>query len=334
MSVKIKNYIPIDKYYVSLLIDPRTNLPFYVGKGTGNRVTCHYHDSRIIVNPYKTHKIKKLKRLGYEPKWKIIFETENEQEAVEEETKTILKWGRKGIDKDGILTNVKLNGEEKLNGSNTKKVDQYDTKGRFMRTFNSVKDAAIFCGITPAVQNHIGKCCRGYKGLAYGFYWNFHGSKFVLEHCFNRKTPRDVYQWDLEGNLIEIHSTLTNAAKTISKTKKMIKANVLSAIKLKTSAYGFQWSYTNHSPGLYIPTPRREIKRELVYQWNFNGILIKTHESIYDAVESLGLSDERSNIVRAIKNKTSAYKFQWTLIYKSPGTYKKKKKSIIIQQLK
>lgn len=34
------------EYYVYLLIDPITNTPFYVGKGTGNRVFAHINDAK------------------------------------------------------------------------------------------------------------------------------------------------------------------------------------------------------------------------------------------------------------------------------------------------
>ena len=32
------------KHYVYLYLDPRTNVPFYVGKGTGNRCFAHLKD--------------------------------------------------------------------------------------------------------------------------------------------------------------------------------------------------------------------------------------------------------------------------------------------------
>jgi len=185
MSDKVQNYNPT--YYVYLLIDPRNNLPFYIGKGTGNRVEYHYHDRCTTDNPHKTNKIKKLKALGHKPKWEIIFESYDEQEALEEETKNIIKWGRKGIEENGILTNIKLCGGGLLDGSNTKKVDQYDLLGNYIQTFSSCLVAARTCGKSSG--SPISVCCSksATRKSAYGFYWSYHRIPLDLDWCFGCK---------------------------------------------------------------------------------------------------------------------------------------------------
>ena len=56
-------------YYVYALIDPRTNQPFYIGKGKDDRALSHFKESALEKegNTRKTSKIKKLKSLGYNP---------------------------------------------------------------------------------------------------------------------------------------------------------------------------------------------------------------------------------------------------------------------------
>lgn len=71
-------------YYVYLLIDKRTNKTFYVGKGKGNRINCHFKDA-LDKDTKKSEKIKKILSLKLDVK-KIILKhglTEREAFAVE-----------------------------------------------------------------------------------------------------------------------------------------------------------------------------------------------------------------------------------------------------------
>jgi hypothetical protein len=97
-------------YYVYGLIDPRTRKPFYIGKGKGNRCLFHYSDKALSeYNCRKTSKIKKLNSLGYEPMVEFYAQNiEDEEIAYEIERRLILKYGRKGYEKNGILTNICL----------------------------------------------------------------------------------------------------------------------------------------------------------------------------------------------------------------------------------
>jgi len=94
-------------YYVYELIDPRTNVAFYVGKGTGRRAETHLWKIPETRNTYKENKIASIRNDGYEPEIKYVIENiEDEQIAYAIEESLIKKYGRKGYDKDGILTNV------------------------------------------------------------------------------------------------------------------------------------------------------------------------------------------------------------------------------------
>jgi hypothetical protein len=95
-------------YYVYELIDPRVNLPFYVGKGKDNRVYFHLSEQSRVKseNVQKYNKIQKIRKQGYEPEIKILKYFENENDAYDYEEELIKKYGRKGYDKNGILTNI------------------------------------------------------------------------------------------------------------------------------------------------------------------------------------------------------------------------------------
>jgi|LakMenEpi03Aug12_release.lakeMendotaPanAssembly.Ray.scaffolds.fasta_scaffold384667_3 hypothetical protein len=59
------------KYYVYLLIDPRNNKPFYVGKGCGDRCYEHLKDYENT-NQNKLNVIKEIKNDGLEVQVVII----------------------------------------------------------------------------------------------------------------------------------------------------------------------------------------------------------------------------------------------------------------------
>ena len=115
------------RYYIYILLDDRVMgdygnnyseinyKPFYIGKGDYNaknkrkRHLTHYTDvlkdnRSSKINPYKTNTIKKLIELGFEPNFKIIFETDNEDEAFKIEKELIDYYGR--VTEGGLLTNI------------------------------------------------------------------------------------------------------------------------------------------------------------------------------------------------------------------------------------
>ncbi len=101
-----------NKYYVYFLLDPRNfYLPFYIGKGSGDRCYSHYEETRLTCyNLYKFNKIQKLKSLGYKPKILIFADNLTSQEAYDIEEQQILKFGRINFEDYGILVNISPGG--------------------------------------------------------------------------------------------------------------------------------------------------------------------------------------------------------------------------------
>lgn len=93
-------------YYVYQLVDPRNNQPFYIGKGKGNRAKTHLWEISDE-NQYKANKIAAIREDGLEPKIEYIAENiMDESLAYTIESTMIKKYGRKGYDENGILTNI------------------------------------------------------------------------------------------------------------------------------------------------------------------------------------------------------------------------------------
>lgn len=106
-----------NKFYVYAILDPRkpgifqykdtilTYEPFYVGKGSGNRISHHLCKSRLRVNTPKIQKIKKLLSLGMVPILVFLKKEMPELDAFETEKYFIKTIGRKDLGY-GPLTNT------------------------------------------------------------------------------------------------------------------------------------------------------------------------------------------------------------------------------------
>jgi hypothetical protein len=94
-------------YYVYILLDPRSNTPFYVGKGKGNRAKSHLLETKeTTINIRKYNKIQSILKNNLEPK--IVYYAINllELDAYDIEAMLIKQYGRKDYDKAGILLNI------------------------------------------------------------------------------------------------------------------------------------------------------------------------------------------------------------------------------------
>jgi hypothetical protein len=93
----------MSKYYVYQLIDPRTNTPFYVGEGKGDRAWSHLSFKSGCNNPHKDRIIHKIQSLGLEVGVVIVKENLTKNESRQYEAQLIEEIG---LDK---LSNISAN---------------------------------------------------------------------------------------------------------------------------------------------------------------------------------------------------------------------------------
>lgn len=122
-------------------------------------------------------------------------------------------------------------------------VDQYSCSGKFIATYNHIKEASLKTDIDKST---ISKCCRNEQRKTGGCIWRYHGEELTQEHiewCNGtglENTRKTIIQYSLSGELIRIWES-TNA---ITKGLGFDNSAIIRCCKgNQKSSYGFIWRY-------------------------------------------------------------------------------------------
>ncbi len=134
-------------FYVYQLRLENSAHPFYIGKGHGRRIECHFQESSLRRHNHKNHTIKKAMAQGIKVMPEILHENLTEEQALSKEVELILLYGRRS--EGGLLTNKALGGGGSFGYRHTdeaKKKMSIAQKGRKHGEAAKAKISAAFRG--------------------------------------------------------------------------------------------------------------------------------------------------------------------------------------------
>lgn len=223
--------------YIYKIVEKESQKPVYVGQTIKTleerwkeHLTAAFNTNRN--NSFAIHNaIKKYGREFY----KIVLIEETEQ--LNEREKFWIKELKTHITVNGY--NMTWGGEHSSENLKKRCYQYDDQSGIFLQEFNSVSDAAR--SVNGATGN-ITKALSGKLHRAYGYRWSYVKYDVLPPPASNcTGSPKTVYQYDLNHNLIAVFPSATAAGKSLNKKEGNIS---MAALGQRKTAYGYIWSYS------------------------------------------------------------------------------------------
>ena len=115
-------------------------------------------------------------------------------------------------------------------------VKQFDLQGNYLRTFNTIREAAELLKVSPT---GIGSACRGIQQTCGGYKWKYANQ----DYSFIERGRKKVEQYTLDNIFIQSFSSMQEASRITG-----VRADTISAVcrgKQKSSG-GFLWRYADN----------------------------------------------------------------------------------------
>lgn len=233
METHFNTHMP--QYYTYQLVDPRTNKPFYVGKGVGTRALEHKKEAKFSLqkqtNILKCQKINEIIAAGLDVIVNYVGSNLTEIDAYALEIRLIKQYG-KIIDGTGILTNIRDGGKDGL-GKRRRNIVQYTIDGKKVRTFQFIIEAARTLQVKKGT---IMAALQGRITFAGGYRWSY-ADKSLLPVLKRKRIA--VTQFSLEGVPLKDFASIEEAGKINGIRPELIAQCVH---KNFNSCHGFRWA--------------------------------------------------------------------------------------------
>jgi hypothetical protein len=242
-------------FYVYVYYHPETGVPFYVGKGKGDRDKYHLRNKNTHYNDGMRYILQELDRKGQQPIIEHVLETDDERVAYEEECNRISLFGRIDLG-TGTLHNRTPGGEgygnsgkkwsddqrQKRRKTFLKKsvgasYDQYTIEGKFIRRFTNSEELKQ-SGFSVTQIMAIRVCCKGKRFSVDGLRWCYAGSVLPSATTLMKR----VIQSSKCGDLIKEYISVAAASESTGINAGDIASVARGNTRMK-SAGGFLWRY-------------------------------------------------------------------------------------------
>lgn len=205
-----------------------------------------------------------------------------------------------------------------------RRVVQYDFNGVKIKEYRSATKASKETGIR---YQGICNACDGKYKQSGGYLWRYIDDapdfipKSEVEALLERKESpltKEICQFDLYGNLVRIHHSLTCAANEYSTTAAAIQSACVGHVK---TSHGFVWRYRDKLVDDSLSKDELKIIRSRkvstkmtspVKQFDMNNILIAEFSSIREASRLTGIgSDSISHVCRGVNKTAGGYRWEY-----------------------
>lgn len=136
-------------------------------------------------------------------------------------------------------------------------INQFDLKGRFLRTWNSVDEVADFYNYDA---NHFDLAVISKTKLLDSF-WTYNEKK-IKYHDFWNGHVQYIYAYSLEGKCLYFYESQEMAAEQLQVSVETIKEAILKQIPVG------KYYITNKLVAEFNPKPRRQFAKSIIHVWN------------------------------------------------------------------
>ena len=205
--------------------------------------------------------------------------------------------------------NLTIGGKFSVYESLKVEIAQYTIDGKFIRTWDSITEASEMLNIPNISQNLVG--ISKYSG---NFQWKyFYGDTSNIPPVEIKE--KKVYQFDLQGNLIKVWKSVTEASLQFENQNSARTAISNNCNNKVNKAYGYFWSYK-------CSFDYFDSKKRAVAKYNDCGEFLAAYDSLAEAALENNIG-KPSNIRNAITGKQKhCGGFRWRYFYGNTNNIK------------